>query len=155
MNLKPLGDRVILKQDEAEVTTASGLFLASDAKEKPQTGTIIAVGEGKMDKDGKLLPMPVKVGDKVIYGKFGGTEVTLDGENVLILRADDVAAGPICRIFLPERISVGTHACWVEGDRVEGENRDPAALPAWERARTAQPPASGSQDAAAFAATLA
>lgn len=73
MNLKPLGDRVILKQDEAEVTTASGLFLASDAKEKPQTGTIIAVGEGKMDKDGKLLPMPIKVGDKVIYGKFGGT----------------------------------------------------------------------------------
>ena len=92
MNLKPLGDRVILKQDEAEVTTASGLFLASDAKEKPQTGTIIAVGEGKMDKDGKLLPMPVKVGDKVIYGKFGGTEVTLDGENVLILRADDIYA---------------------------------------------------------------
>ena len=86
------GDRVILKQDEAEVTTASGLFLASDAKEKPQTGTIIAVGEGKMDKDGKLLPMPVKVGDKVIYGKFGGTEVTLDGENVLILRADDIYA---------------------------------------------------------------
>ena len=86
MNLKPLGDRVILKQDEAEVTTASGLFLASDAKEKPQTGTIIAVG------DGKLLPMPVKVGDKVIYGKFGGTEVTLDGENVLILRADDIYA---------------------------------------------------------------
>ena len=82
MNLKPLGDRVILKQDEAEVTTASGLFLASDAKEKPQTGTIIAV----------LLPMPVKVGDKVIYGKFGGTEVTLDGENVLILRADDIYA---------------------------------------------------------------
>ena len=70
MNLKPLGDRVILKQDEAEVTTASGLFLASDAKEKPQTGTIIAVGEGKMD----------------------GTEVTLDGENVLILRADDIYA---------------------------------------------------------------
>ena len=74
------------------VTTASGLFLASDAKEKPQTGTIIAVGEGKMDKDGKLLPMPIKVGDKVIYGKFGGTEVTLDGENVLILRADDIYA---------------------------------------------------------------
>ena len=62
------------------------------AKEKPQTGTIIAVGEGKMDKDGKLLPMPIKVGDKVIYGKFGGTEVTLDGENVLILRADDIYA---------------------------------------------------------------
>ena len=86
MNLKPLGDRVILKQDEAEVTTASGLFLASDAKEKPQTGTIIAVGEGKMDKDGKLLAM---WGDNY---KFGGTEVTLDGENVLILRADDIYA---------------------------------------------------------------
>ena len=92
MNLKPLGDRVIIKQDEAEETTASGLILTSNSKEKPQRGKVIAVGEGKMDKDGKLLPMPVKVGDKVIYGKFGGTEVTLDGENVLILRADDIYA---------------------------------------------------------------
>ncbi len=90
MNLKPLGDRVILRQDEAEVTTASGLYLASDAKEKPQTGTVLAVGEGKLDKEGKHLPMPVKVGDKVIYGKYGGTEITLDGEEVLILRADDI-----------------------------------------------------------------
>lgn len=92
MNLKPLGDRVILKQDEAEVTTASGLFLASDAKEKPQTGTVLAVGEGKLDKDGNFVPVQVKVGDKVIYGKFGGTEITLDGENVLILRGDDIYA---------------------------------------------------------------
>ena len=92
MNLKPLGDRVILRQDEAEVTTASGLYLAKDAKEKPQTGTVLAVGEGKLDKEGKHLPMPVKVGDKVIYGKFGGTEIALDGENVLILRADDIYA---------------------------------------------------------------
>ena len=92
MNLKPLGDRVILRQDEAEVTTASGLYLASDAKEKPQTGTVLAVGEGKLDKEGKHLPMPVKVGDKVIYGKYGGTEITLDGEEVLILRADDISA---------------------------------------------------------------
>lgn len=92
MNLKPLGDRVILRQDEAEVTTASGLYLASDAKEKPQTGTVLAVGDGKMDKEGKHLPMPVKVGDKVIYGKYGGTEITLDGEEVLILRADDIYA---------------------------------------------------------------
>jgi chaperonin GroES len=92
MNLKPLGDRVILKQDEAEVTTASGLFLASDAKEKPTTGTIIAVGEGRMNKDGKLLPMPVKVGDKVIYNKFGGTEVVLDEKTVLIMRTDDIFA---------------------------------------------------------------
>ena len=92
MNLKPLGDRVILRQDEAEVTTASGLYLAKDAKEKPQTGTVLAVGEGKLDKEGKHLPRPVKVGDKVIYGKYGGTEITLDGEEVLILRADDIYA---------------------------------------------------------------
>lgn len=92
MNLKPLGDRVILRQDEAEVTTASGLYLAKDAKEKPQTGTVLAVGEGKLDKEGNHLPMPVKVGDKVIYGKYGGTEITLDGEEALILRADDIYA---------------------------------------------------------------
>ena len=78
MNLKPLGDRVIIKQAEA--------------KEKPQTGTVLAVGEGKMDKDGKYLPMPVKEGDKVLYGKYGGTEVTVDGEEVMILRADDLYA---------------------------------------------------------------
>ena len=69
MNLKPLGDRVIIKQDEAEETTASGLYLATEAKEKPQTGTVLAVGEGKLDKDGKLIPVPVKEGDKVLYGK--------------------------------------------------------------------------------------
>ena len=92
MTLKPLGDRVILRQDEAEVTTASGLYLASGAQEKPQTGTVLAVGEGRMDKDGKFLPMPVKVGDKVIYSKYGGTEVAMGGENVLILRADDIYA---------------------------------------------------------------
>ena len=62
MNLKPLGDRVIIKQDEAEETTASGLYLATEAKEKPQTGTVLAVGEGKLDKDGKLIPVPVKEG---------------------------------------------------------------------------------------------
>ncbi|MCD8316233.1 MAG: co-chaperone GroES [Eggerthellaceae bacterium] len=92
MNLKPLGDRVILKQDEAEVTTASGLYLASNAQEKPQTGTVLAVGDGKPDKDGNPVPVPVKVGDKVIYGKYGGTEITFNGDNVLILRADDIYA---------------------------------------------------------------
>ena len=92
MNLKPLGDRVIIKPDEAETTTASGLYSASEAKEKPTTGVVLAVGDGKLDKDGKHLPMPVEVGDKVIYGKFGGTEVTVDGEDVLILRADDLYA---------------------------------------------------------------
>ena len=92
MNLKPLGDRVIVKQDEAETTTAAGLYLANDAKEKPQSGVVLAVGAGKLDKDGKHLPMPVKVGDKVIYGKYGGTEIKVDGEEVLILRADDLYA---------------------------------------------------------------
>lgn len=92
MNLQPLGDRVIVKQDEAESTTASGLFLATEAKEKPQTGVVVAVGPGKLDKEGKHLPMPVKVGDRVIYGKYGGTDITVDGEDVLILRADDMYA---------------------------------------------------------------
>ena len=92
MALKPLGDRVIVKADEAETQTASGLYLASDSKEKPQTGIVIAVGEGKLDKDGNRVPVPVKEGDKVIYGKYGGTEVTYEGEDVLILRADDIYA---------------------------------------------------------------
>ncbi len=92
MALKPLGDRVIIKADEAEVQTASGLFLASDSKEKPQTGVVTAVGEGKLDKEGNIIPVPVKVGDKVIYGKYGGTEISYDNEDVLILRADDIYA---------------------------------------------------------------
>ena len=92
MNLKPLGDRVIIKRDEAETTTASGLFLASESKEKPQTGIVLAVGEGKRDDAGNLIPMPVAVGDKVLYGKYGGTEVTVEGEEVLIVRADDLFA---------------------------------------------------------------
>ncbi len=92
MNLKPLGDRVIVKQDEAESTTASGLFLATEAKEKPQSGTVLAVGDGRLDRDGNMIPVPVNVGDKVVYGKFGGTEINVEGENVLILRADDLFA---------------------------------------------------------------
>lgn len=92
MALKPLGDRVIVKADEAEAQTASGLYLAKEAKEKPQTGVVIAVGEGKLDKDGNKIPVPVKAGDKVIFGKYGGTEVSYDGEDVLILRADDIYA---------------------------------------------------------------
>ena len=90
MNLKPLGDRVIVKADEAEETTASGLFIASEAKEKPQSGVVLAVAAGKPDKDGNLVPVPVKVGDKVVYGKFGGQEIKVDGEDLLILRADDL-----------------------------------------------------------------
>lgn len=92
MNLKPLGDRVIVKRDEAESATSAGLLIASTSKEKPQTGIVVAVGEGKLDKDGNLVPVPVKVGDKVVYGKFGGTEINVEGEDVLILRGDDLYA---------------------------------------------------------------
>ena len=92
MNLKPLGDRVVIKRDEAEQTTASGLFLATESKEKPQTGIVLAVGEGYRKKNGGFTPLPVKVGDKVLYGKYGGNEVKVDGEEVLIVRADDIFA---------------------------------------------------------------
>ena len=84
------GDRVIVKADEAEETTASGLFIASEAKEKPQSGVVSGSRAGKPDKDGNLVPVPVKVGDKVVYGKFGGQEIKVDGEDLLILRADDL-----------------------------------------------------------------
>lgn len=92
MNLKPLGDRVIVKQAEAEEATASGLLLASNSKEKPQRGEVVAVGEGKHADDGSLIPMPVATGDVVVYGKYGGQEITVDGEDFLILRADDIYA---------------------------------------------------------------
>jgi chaperonin GroES len=93
MKLKPLGDRVVVKTAEAEEKTASGIILADSAKEKPVKGTVIAVGEGKWDEDGKKrIPVDVKVGDLVVYSKYGGTEVKLDGEEYLILRADDIFA---------------------------------------------------------------
>lgn len=92
MNLKPLSDRVIIKQDEAEETTASGLILTSSSKEKPQRGTIIAAGEGKRADDGSLIPMPVAEGDTVVYGKYAGQEIRIDGEDYIICRADDIIA---------------------------------------------------------------
>ncbi len=92
LNITPLGDRVVLKQDEAEAKTASGILIASTAQEKPQRGTVIAVGEGKLDNNGNLVKPGVKPGDSVIYSKYGGTEVSLDGEEYLILRADDIYA---------------------------------------------------------------
>lgn len=92
MNLKPLSDRVIIKQDEAEETTASGLILTSNSKEKPQRGTVIAAGEGKRADDGSLIPMPVAEGDTVVYGKYAGQEIRIDGEDYIICRADDIIA---------------------------------------------------------------
>ena len=92
MNLKPLSDRVIIKQDEAEETTASGLILTSNSKEKPQRGTVIAAGEGKRADDGSLIPMPVAEGDTVVYGKYAGQEIRIDGEDDIICRAADIIA---------------------------------------------------------------
>ena len=92
MNLKPLGDRLVVKQAEAETTTKSGIILADTAKEKPQKGTVVAVGEGRYNEAGERIPMGIHVGDVVIYSKYGGTEIKVDGEEYLILRADDIYA---------------------------------------------------------------
>ena len=92
INLTPLGDRIILKQDEAETQTASGILIATTAQEKPQRGIVIAVGEGKLDNNGNLVKPGVVAGDVVIYSKYGGTEISVDGEEYIILRADDIYA---------------------------------------------------------------
>ncbi len=92
MTIKPLADRVVIKMTEAEETTKSGIILAGSAKEKPQVAEIVAVGEGKYDENGKLIPMNVKVGDKVLTSKYAGTEVKVDGTEYTILRQDDILA---------------------------------------------------------------
>jgi len=92
INLKPLADRVILKPSEAEEKTKGGIILPDTAKEKPIEGTIVAVGPGKIGDDGKTVKPEVKVGDKVLYGKYSGTEVTVDGEEYLIMRESDIFA---------------------------------------------------------------
>ena len=91
MNLKPLGDRVIVKAVEQEEVTASGIVLPDTAKEKPQRGNVIAVGDGRW-VDGERIPLEVSEGDEVIYSKYGGTEVKLDGDDVLILSEHDILA---------------------------------------------------------------
>jgi chaperonin GroES len=92
MNLKPLHDRLIVRPAAPEEVTKGGIILPDTAKEKPQQGEVLAVGPGKMDDNGKLQPTGVKVGDTVLYGKYSGTEVSLDGEDVLIMRESDVFA---------------------------------------------------------------
>ena len=92
MNLKPLEDRVIVKTVETQDVTASGIVLPDTAQEKPQRGKIIAVGEGKMDEKGKRIPLDVKKGDEVIYSKYGGTEVKVEGEDLLIMKVSDILA---------------------------------------------------------------
>lgn len=90
--IKPLEDRIVIKQVEAEQTTASGLVIPDSAAEKPQEGEVIAVGPGRIDDNGNRVPLDVTVGDKVIYSKYGGTEVKYQGEEYLILSARDVLA---------------------------------------------------------------
>ncbi len=85
LNIKPIGDRVVVEAAPAEEKTASGIFIPDTAKEKPQQGTVVAVGDGKKDE-----PMTVKVGDKVLYSKYGGTEITIDGKEYLMMRETDI-----------------------------------------------------------------
>jgi chaperonin GroES len=92
MKLKPLGDRLIVKAVEEEETTASGIVLPDTAKEKPQRGKVLAVGEGKLTDDNERVPLDVTEGDEVLYSKYGGTEITVDGEDLLVLRESDVLA---------------------------------------------------------------
>jgi chaperonin GroES len=93
MKLKPLGDRLIVKPIDEEETTASGIVLPDTAKEKPQKGKVVAVGEGKWDEDGeKRIPLDVGEGDEVLYSKYGGTEITVEDDELLVLRESDVLA---------------------------------------------------------------
>ena len=90
MKLRPMQDRIIVKRVEEETMTAGGIFIPETAKEKPQKGQIIAVGNGKKTEDGKVIPLDVKVGDQVLFGKYAGTEIKIEGEEFLIMREDDI-----------------------------------------------------------------
>src|SRR5437773_4425812 len=93
MNLKPLEDRIVVRPNEAEETTVSGIVIPDTAKEKPQQGEVLAVGPGRRaEQSGELVPMDIKAGDTVVYSKYGGTEITVDSEDLLILTSRDVLA---------------------------------------------------------------
>ena len=92
MKIKPLSDRVVVKAEAAEEKTASGIILPDTAKEKPQVGKIVAVGPGKVSDSGNTIKMTVKVGNKVLYGKYSGTEVTFENEDYLIMKENDIFA---------------------------------------------------------------
>ncbi len=92
MSLKPLGNRVVIEPIEQEEMTAGGIVLPETAKEKPQKGKILSVGPGDRDEDGKRIPMDVKEGDTVLFAKYSGTEIKMDGKKVLILRENDILA---------------------------------------------------------------
>jgi len=90
MDIRPLHDRIIVERLEEETKTAGGIIIPDTAKEKPQQGKVIAVGKGKRTEDGKLLPLDVKVGDKILFGKYAGTEIKIEGKEFLMMREDDV-----------------------------------------------------------------
>jgi chaperonin GroES len=92
MTLKPLADRVIVKPSQAEERTKGGIIVPDTAKEKPVWGEVVAAGPGRVADDGKTVPMQVKIGDKVLYGKYSGTEVTVGGDDLLIMRESDIFA---------------------------------------------------------------
>lgn len=92
ISLTPLEDKIIVKQAEAETQTASGLYIPDNAKEKPQQGEVLAIGPGRRDDKGERVPMDVAVGDKILYSKYGGTEVSYKGEDYLIVSSRDVLA---------------------------------------------------------------
>jgi len=92
MAIRPLHDRVLVRRNEEEATSAGGIILADSAKEKPMEGEIVAAGKGKKLEDGTVLPMDVAVGDKVLFGKYAGTEIKVDGEELLVMKEDDVIA---------------------------------------------------------------
>ena len=92
MNIQPLADRIVVKPSPAEEKTASGIIIPDTAKEKPQEGEIVAVGKGRITDDGKEIALELKVGDKILYGKYSGTEITIAGEEYLIMKESDVYA---------------------------------------------------------------
>jgi chaperonin GroES len=92
MNLQPLEDRIVVRPAEAEEKTASGLVIPDTAKEKPQQGEVLAVGPGRRSEHGELITLDISVGDKVVYSKYGGTEITIEGEDLLILAGRDILA---------------------------------------------------------------
>ena len=92
MNVKPLSDRIVVKPEPAEEKTASGIILPDTAQEKPQMGKVMAVGPGKSSESGEVIKMSLKKGDRVLYGKYSGTEITVNGDDVLIMRESDILA---------------------------------------------------------------
>jgi chaperonin GroES len=92
MKIRPLQDRLVVKRTQEEEKTKGGIIIPDSAKEKPLEGTVVAVGSGKSVKGGKVIPLDVKEGDKVLFGKYSGTEVKIDGEDLVLLREDDVLA---------------------------------------------------------------